>query len=42
MTGQASPKDVESVLTDRYWLTPAGWAATEPHNSNIETSQENA
>lgn len=26
---QSGPRDVESVLADRYWLTPAGYAVLE-------------
>lgn len=30
MSAQNGPRDGDSVLSARYWLTEKGWAATEP------------
>jgi hypothetical protein len=36
MSSQNGPRDLESVLASRYWLTEAGWAATEPQPPHLQ------
>lgn len=35
MSNQSGPRDLESVLERRYWLTEAGMAATDAHWAEI-------
>lgn len=36
MSNQTGPRDIESVMASRYWLTEKGWAATEPKTPHLQ------